>query len=158
MSRLCHEFLLAVSCKRRRFALPVIRTGSLNSGNGFDQNVRINSDLRTRHFVVQYRLQFCRRYFLFDGRLLLELSRCIWETLKIYCQSCLTGKNSVPGATIALQTFGDLLGFNPHGRVLVTDGCFSEKAYLWVRCLGKGSTGSGHDTFLNIQRDNFAVT
>ena len=25
-----------------------------------------------------------RRYFLYDRRLLFELSRCIWETLKIY--------------------------------------------------------------------------
>jgi hypothetical protein len=34
----------------------------------------------------------------------LELSRCIWETLKIYYQSCLPKKNSIPGAVIALQT------------------------------------------------------
>jgi len=64
--------------------------------------------------------------------LLLELSRCIWETLKIYYQSCLPGKNSVPGAVIALQTFGDFLGFNPHGHVLITDGCFPEKGLFVV--------------------------
>ena len=34
--------------------------------------------------------------------LLLELSRCIWETLKIYYPSCLPGKNPVPGAVIAI--------------------------------------------------------
>ena len=56
----------------------------------------------------------------------LELSRCIWESLKIYYQYCMPGKNSVPGAVIAIQTFGDFLGFNPHGHVLVTDGCFPE--------------------------------
>ena len=64
--------------------------------------------------------------------LLLELSRCIWETLKIYYPSCLPGKNSVPGAVIALQTFGDFLGFNPHGHVLITDGCFPEKGLFVV--------------------------
>ena len=60
----------------------------------------------------------------------LELSRCIWETLKIYYQHCHPGKKSIPGATIAIQTFGDFLGFNPHGHVLVTDGCFPNRAYL----------------------------
>jgi len=30
----------------------------------------------------------------------------------------------VPGAVIAIQTFGDFLGFNPHCHILVTDGCF----------------------------------
>jgi hypothetical protein len=29
-----------------------------------------------------------------------------------------------PGAVIAIQTFGDFLGFNPHCHILVTDGCF----------------------------------
>jgi hypothetical protein len=30
----------------------------------------------------------------------------------------------IPGAVIAVQTFGDFLGFNPHLHILVTDGCF----------------------------------
>lgn len=29
----------------------------------------------------------------------------------------------IPCATIAAQTFGDFLGFNPHCHVLVTNGC-----------------------------------
>jgi len=33
-------------------------------------------------------------------------------------------RNPLPGAVIAIQTFGDFLGFNPHCHVLVTDGCF----------------------------------
>ncbi|MDP2725496.1 MAG: transposase, partial [Syntrophales bacterium] len=28
------------------------------------------------------------------------------------------------GAVIAMQTFGDFLGYNPHTHILVTDGCF----------------------------------
>jgi len=28
------------------------------------------------------------------------------------------------GAVIAMQTFGDFLGFNPHTHILATDGCF----------------------------------
>jgi hypothetical protein len=30
----------------------------------------------------------------------------------------------IPGAVIAVQTFGDFLGFNPHLHILVGDGCF----------------------------------
>ena len=30
----------------------------------------------------------------------------------------------IPGAVIAMQTFGDFLGYNPHAHILVTDGCF----------------------------------
>ncbi len=37
-----------------------------------------------------------------------------------------------PGAVIAIQTFGDLLGFNPHCHVLVTDGCFYGRGMLRV--------------------------
>lgn len=33
-------------------------------------------------------------------------------------------EGAVPGAVIAIQTFGDLLGFNPHCHILATDGCF----------------------------------
>jgi len=33
-------------------------------------------------------------------------------------------KYPIPGAVMAIQTFGDFLGFNPHCHVLVTDGCF----------------------------------
>jgi hypothetical protein len=36
----------------------------------------------------------------------------------------------MPGAVSAIQTFGDLLGFNPHCHVLCTDGCFDEKAII----------------------------
>jgi hypothetical protein len=38
----------------------------------------------------------------------------------------------MPGAVIAVQTFGDLLGFNPHCHVFWTDGCFDEKALFRV--------------------------
>jgi len=32
--------------------------------------------------------------------------------------------DAVPGALIAIQTFGDFLGFNLHCHILCTDGCF----------------------------------
>jgi hypothetical protein len=38
----------------------------------------------------------------------------------------------VPGAAIAIQTFGDFLGFNPHTHVLISDGCFYEEGTFKV--------------------------
>jgi hypothetical protein len=40
--------------------------------------------------------------------------------------------DAVPGAAIGIQTFGDLLGFNPHCPVLCTDGCFDERGLFRV--------------------------
>jgi hypothetical protein len=33
----------------------------------------------------------------------------------------------MPGAVVAIQTFGDPFSFHPHCHILVTDGCFQEK-------------------------------
>ena len=33
-------------------------------------------------------------------------------------------EGAVPGAVIAIHTFGDFLGWHPHLHVLCTDGCF----------------------------------
>jgi len=32
--------------------------------------------------------------------------------------------DAVPGASIAVQTYGDFLNFNPHLHAIVSDGCF----------------------------------
>jgi hypothetical protein len=65
-----------------------------------------------------------RRYFLYDRKLLVDLSRCAWESLKVFLQEAVHENNPIPGAVIAIQSFGDFLGFNPHCHILVTDGCF----------------------------------
>ena len=69
-----------------------------------------------------------RRYFLYDRKLLSDLSRCGWEALKLYFQKSVKGNKAVPGACVAIQTFGDLLGFHPHLHILVSDGCFQENS------------------------------
>jgi hypothetical protein len=39
-------------------------------------------------------------------------------------QETVPEEDAVPGAVIAIQSFGDFLGFNPHVHILCTDGCF----------------------------------
>ena len=34
------------------------------------------------------------------------------------------GNDPIPGTVIAIQTFDDFLGFNPHCHILLTDSCF----------------------------------
>ena len=76
-----------------------------------------------RHFIFSIP-KILRRYFLYDRKLLPALSRCAWESLKIFIQKAVPEKEPIPGAVIAVQTFGDFLGFNPHCHILLTDGCF----------------------------------
>jgi hypothetical protein len=80
-------------------------------------------------FRIQHPKILCR-YFLYDRKLLADLSRSAWESLKVFLQDavgtpcCKVSPDPIPGAVIAVQTFGDFLGFNPHCHILVTGGCF----------------------------------
>jgi len=84
-----------------------------------------------RHLVLGIP-KILRRYFLYDRKLLSELSRCGWESLKDYFSLASRNSTTVPGAAVAIQTFGDFLGFNPHLHVLISDGCFHESSMLTV--------------------------
>jgi hypothetical protein len=76
-----------------------------------------------RHFVFSIP-KILRRYFLYDRKLLSDLSRCGWESLKLFLKETVSEEEAVPGAVIAIQSFGDFLGFNSHLHVLASDGCF----------------------------------
>jgi hypothetical protein len=52
--------------------------------------------------------------------------------LKLFFQESLPEKGAVSGAAIAIQTFGDFLGFNPYCHVLCTDGGFYGKGMFRV--------------------------
>ena len=61
---------------------------------------------------------------MFDRKLLTKLSRCAWKVLRRYLKQTAVFEDAVPGAVIAVQSFGDFLGFIPHLHLIVTDGCF----------------------------------
>jgi hypothetical protein len=44
--------------------------------------------------------------------------------LKLFLKETVSEEEAVPGAVIAIQNFGDCLGFNFHLHVLASDGCF----------------------------------
>jgi len=61
---------------------------------------------------------------MYDRSLLSKLSLCAWKVLKVYLQQSVPYDDAVPGAVIAVQSFGDFQNFNPHLHVLAADGCF----------------------------------
>ena len=116
-----HEYLLAFSCKRRHFCPSCHQKRVVEFGERLCMEVL--KKIPHRHFIFSIP-KILRRYFLYDRRLLAALSRCAWESLKIFIQDAVPENDPIPGAVIAVQTFGDFLGFNPHCHILVTDGCF----------------------------------
>jgi hypothetical protein len=44
--------------------------------------------------------------------------------VKVLIQQAVPETEPLLGAAIAIQTFGDFLGFNPHCHIILTDGCF----------------------------------
>lgn len=124
-----HEYLLAFSCKRRHFCPSCHQKRVMEFGEWVCANVL--KKVPHRHFVFSIP-KILRRYFLYDRRLLHELSCCAWESLKAFMQDAVPERKPLPGAIIAIQTFGDLLGFNPHCHILITDGCFYGKGMFRV--------------------------
>jgi hypothetical protein len=61
-----------------------------------------------------------------------DLSRCGWESLKVFFQIAVPEKEAVPGAVIAIQSFGDFLWFKTNLHVLGVDGCFYGKGMFRV--------------------------
>jgi len=116
-----HEYLLAFSCKRRHFCPSCHQKRVVEFGERLCMEVL--KKIPHRHFVFSIP-KILRRYFLYDRKLLAALSRCAWESLKGFIQDAVPENDPIPGAVIAMQTFGDFLGFNPHCHILVTDGCF----------------------------------
>jgi hypothetical protein len=107
-----HEYLLAFSCKRRHFCPSCHKKRVVEFGEWLCQEVL--KAVPHRHFIFSIP-KILRRYFLCDRKLLSDLSRCGWEALKAFYTTGVRDSKAVPGAVVAIQTFGDFpLGFHPH--------------------------------------------
>jgi len=124
-----HESLLAFSCKRRHFcpschAKRVLEFGEWLCGS-------ILKKVPHRHFVFSIP-KILRIYFLFNRSLLKDLSKISWEIVKdYYTSTCIKDGGSL-AAVAVIQTFGDLLSFNPHIHILTADGCFGQDGLFYV--------------------------
>jgi len=123
------EYLLAFSCKRRHFCPSCHQKRVVEFGEWLCQEVI--KAVPHRHVVLSIP-KILRRYFLYDRKLLSELSRCGWEALKCFFKTITRDQKAVSGAVVAIQTFGDFLGYHPHLHILVSDGCFHKNGMFTV--------------------------
>jgi len=61
-------------------------------------------------------LNYC--FFLHDRTLLVELSRCAWQSLKAFLHTAVPEPTAIPAAVVSTETFGDFPErFHPHLHV-----------------------------------------
>lgn len=111
------EFLWAFSCKTRYFCPSCQAKRVAAFVEWVTEEVLQPIDHRQYVWTIPKML---RAAFRRDRRLLGELSRCAWRSLREYYEADL-GTGTVPGAVFALQSYGDQLNFHPHLHSLVSD-------------------------------------
>ena len=114
-----HDYLLAFSCKARYFCPSCHQKRVLAYGDWVEENVLAPVPHRQYVFTVPRILRpiFSRR-----RGLLAELCHIVERSLiEAYTDAGVPGR---PGLILFVQTFGDLLTFNPHIHVLAADGVF----------------------------------
>ncbi len=116
-----HEYILAFSCKRRHFCPSCHQKRVVEYGEWLLTNVLKDVPHRQWVFSIPKRL---RIYFMYDRKLLAKLSRCAWNVVRPFLISATPCDDATAGASIAVQTYGDFLNFNPHLHAIVADGCF----------------------------------
>lgn len=111
------EYLLAFSCKTRYFCPSCQAKRVAAFVEWVTEEILEPVDHRQYVWTIP---RVLRPTFRRDRRLLGELSRCAWKTLREYTQARLSPE-SVPGAILAIQTYGDRLNFHPHLHSVVSD-------------------------------------
>jgi len=88
-----HEYLLAFSCKRRHFCPSCHQKRVVEFGEWLCMDIL--KKIPHRHFVFSIP-KILRRNFLYDRKLLADLSRCAWESLKVFLQDAVPPRRSHP--------------------------------------------------------------
>ena len=112
-----HQALLAFSCKTRYFCPSCQAKRVAAFVEWVTEEVLESVDHRQYVWTIP---RVLRPAFRKDRKLLGALSRCAWTSLRQYTEATL-GKGSVPGAVVAIQTYGDELNAHPHIHLLASD-------------------------------------
>jgi hypothetical protein len=105
------EFRVALSCKRRGFCPSCHAKRAVLWAEWLATEVLVPVEHHQWVFTVPKRL---RLFFLYDRRLLGDLSRCAWETVRDLYRAGHQGRHAVPGMVVSIQTYGDLANWQPH--------------------------------------------
>lgn len=84
-----------------------------------------------------------------NRKLLAKLSLCAWQVLSDYLKAGVAaGINDESiklGCVITVQTFGELVNFNPHLHVIASSGCFTGNGTNKTDCLKATMTDFWHN-------------
>ena len=120
------EYLLPFSCKCRGFCPSCHQRRVVEFGEYLHDEVLLDVSHRQWVFTIPKRL---RPYFIHNRKLLAKLSRCAWQVLSDYLKTSVaadvTYESIKPACVIAIQTFGELVNFNPHLHIIASNGCFT---------------------------------
>jgi len=113
------EFFVALSCKLRGFCPSCSAKRAVVWAEWLTEEVLEPVDHVHWVFTVPKRL---RLFFLYDRKLLGDLARCAFQTVRdLYCAG-LADRHAAPGMVAAIQTWGDLANWQPHIHALATAG------------------------------------
>ena len=122
-----HDYLLAFSCKGRYFCPSCHQKRVLAYGDWVEANVLAPVPHRQYVFTVP---RIVRAIFARRRRLLGALCQIVEKLLReAYCAAKPGGRE---GLILFVQTFGDLVTFNPHIHVLAADGVFAEDGTFFM--------------------------
>jgi hypothetical protein len=99
------EFRVALSCKKRRLCPSCHAKRGVLWAEWLATEVLAVEEHHQWVFTLPKRL---RLFFLYDRRLLGDLSRCAWETVRELFRAGLGERHAVPGMVVSIQTYGDL--------------------------------------------------
>jgi len=116
-----HEFLLAFSCKSRRFR-PSRHRKSVQTTARFIMD-QVVAPVPHCHYVLAIP-NMLRPHFQRHRPLLKHLCTLAHESLTEYRRTALDCPNGVPGVIMTLHTFGEYLDFHPYIHALVADALF----------------------------------
>ena len=113
------EFLRTLSCKTRGFCPSCHAKRAALWAEWLATEVLAAVPHHQWVFTIPKRL---RRFFLYDRRLLGDLSRCAWNTVRDLYRAGVRRRRGVPGMVVSIQTYGDLANWQPHLHGLVSAG------------------------------------
>ncbi len=114
-----HDLLLAFSCKTRYFCPSCHQKRVLAYGDWVETSVLRPVPHRQYVFTIP---KLIRPFFAYRRSLLGELCRIVARLLAEAYRAA--NPRARPGFILFVQTFGDLVNFNPHVHALVADGVF----------------------------------
>ena len=116
-----HQALLAFSCKTRYFCPACQAKRVAAFVEWVTEEVLEAVDHRQYVWTIP---RVLRPAFRKDRKLLGTLSRCAWISLRQYAEAVL-GEGFVPGAVVAIQTYGDELNPHEHIHLLASDSAWT---------------------------------